>query len=108
VTLNINNDSTLADGVETVTVTLKRAEGETEITVPGALRRGLVRPHETYSGVALQGEELVWNIPHEPLDDASLQRGDTIADAADSVWTILSASLLTLGTRWRCVCRKEQ
>lgn len=107
-TLDIAHDLSLADGSETVTVTLKRVDAETQVPVTGALRRALGRPHAFYSGVALQGDELVWNVPHVPLGEAELQRGDTIADSAGSVWTILSAARVTLGTRWRCVCRKEQ
>ena len=106
-TLDLAADASLADGSETVTVTLKRAEGETQISVAGALRRALGRPHAFYAGMVIQGDEVVWNVPHQPLAGADLRRGDTVAEAGGTVWTILSAARLTLGTRWRCVCRKE-
>ena len=107
-TLDIGHDMSLADGSETVTVTLKRAGGETAIEVAGALRRALGQPHQLFGGIALEGNEVVWNVPASPLGGDDLRRGDTITDAQAIAWTILAAAKLTLGTRWRCICRKEQ
>lgn len=107
-TLDIDNDISLADGSESVTVTLKRADGDTALAVVGALRRVLDRSYQSFGGVALIGDELVWNVPDNQLAGAELQRGDTITDAASISWTILAAEKLTIATRWRCLCRKEQ
>jgi len=106
--LDINDDLALADGSESVTVTLKRADGATALPVAGALRRVLDRSHQSFGGVALLGDELIWNIPAKQLEGAELQRGDTITDGSSIVWTILAAEKLTFATRWRCLCRKEQ
>lgn len=106
--LDINDDLALADGSESVTVTLKRVDGDTALPVAGALRRVLDRSHQSFASVALIGDELVWNVPDNQLAGAELQRGDTITDAASIVWTILAAEKLTFATRWRCLCRKEQ
>ena len=40
--------------------------------------------------------------------DAWDEDGDTITDGDSVVWTILSAKKTTLGTRWRCISRKQR
>lgn len=114
-TLPVDQDLLLADNNQTVTVTVKRSAGDTQIEVAGALKRALNRPQESFSGVVLQGNELVWNIPNEGLSGDEIEPGDTITedaiadiDANSVVWTVLTVAKLTFGTRWRAVCRKQR
>ena len=114
-TLDLSGDMSLADNAKTVTLTTKRAVGDTQIEVVGALKRSLTRPHETFAGLILQGDEVIWNLPNDQLDGAEIEPGDTITDdalsAIDSqsvIWTVLSVSNLSLGTRWRALCRKQR
>lgn len=104
---DIASDCTLLDGSESVSVTLRRPEGRTTIVVDGALRRTISRDAKAFDGVTLIGDETVWHIPHAPLGiGQALQPGDSIA-AGNEVWSIVASQHETLGTRWRCACRKQ-
>ena len=114
-TLDLAGDMSLADNVQTVTLTTKRAVGGTHIEVAGALKRSLNQAYETFSGLNLQGDEVVWNLPSDQLGGAEVEPGDTITEDAISaidsqsvIWTVLAVANLTLTTRWRAVCRKQR
>ena len=114
-TLDLSQDMSLADNTQTVTVTTKRVSGDTQIEVAGALRRVLDRPLESFSGITLQGDEIVWNLPDGQLGGSEIEPGDTITEAAiadidseTAIWTVLIVSNRTLGTRWRAICRKQR
>jgi hypothetical protein len=104
---DLNSDIALADGSETVSVTLRRADGQTTIVVAGGLRRSTsARLHETKE-LSLRGEETVWHLPAAALGGTvSLEAGDTIT-ANGTTWSITVAALETLGTRWRCACARQ-
>ncbi len=104
---DLASDCTLLDGSETVSVALLRPEGRTTITINGALRRALARSERAFDGVTLQGDEITGHIPDGGfVDGQELQPGDTIT-AGSEVWSIITVRRETLGTRWRCACRKE-
>ena len=113
---------------ETVVVELRRwsARDATEwehVEVTKALRRSIDHRQSSFAGVAIQGDEIVWNLP-----DTLLQLGRPIREPAREIrigdkivettlarfdptkpdqkrWVVLSVQKLTYGSRWRCVCR---
>lgn len=107
-TIDVQNDVLGFDNTEAVTVTLRRPDGETPLAVTHALRRTVDLRSETYGGVRLRGDEIVWNLPNSQLAGEELRPGDAIADGSGTRWTVLSVGRLTFGARWRAVCRKER
>lgn len=102
---DIADDYTMFDGVETVTYT--PAAGSAVATVKG-LRRGMRR--SDFSVAATLGAEVndeVWNLWVSTLGGLTPAAGGTITDAAGTIWEIVSATLGTLNTRWRCIARKQ-
>ncbi|MGQ0637318.1 MAG: hypothetical protein ACT4QC_22145 [Planctomycetaceae bacterium] len=100
-------DCVSLDGSETITLTLRRPEGVSVVTVAGALKRSLARREESHAGIALVGDEIVWHVPHSALPAGEqIQPGDTVT-AGNDVWTIVAAQHATFGTRWRCACRRQ-
>ncbi|MFN0051076.1 MAG: hypothetical protein ACKV0T_02735 [Planctomycetales bacterium] len=99
-------DSLQLDGAQTVSITLRRPEGRTTITVANALRRALTRDSRSFDGVQLRGGDTVWHVPQAALPGSvELFPGDTLADGTDT-WSIEAATREALGTRWRCECRR--
>lgn len=95
------------DGGETVSVSLRRSDGIIAVTVAGALRRALARQERPVDGVSLAEDGLVWHVPQAALPEGyQLQPGDHVV-AGDEIWTIIAAEKQSLGTRWRCVCRRN-
>jgi hypothetical protein len=102
---DLANDCLSLDGSETVSVTLRRPQGRTTLTVAAALRRSLARDLREFEGVTLRGDEIVWHIPGSLLGAGQeLQPGDTISVGVE-VWSIVRVQRETLGSRWRCTCR---
>ncbi len=107
--LIVDGDAALADQSEPVTVVLVRPDGETELTVNRALRRMLTQQDQARHRATIQSAQLVWNIPqHELAPDTELTPGDVVRDSQGTEWTILSATLHTLQSRWRAVCQKRK
>lgn len=75
-----------------VTVTIRRASGDTEIETDYAFRLDSTRARSAFGGVALANDERGWIVPaNELLVDATqhaLQQGDTIAEDDGTTWTI--------------------
>ena len=104
---NIATDCVELDGAEPISVTMRRADGSQTIVVPSALRRSLSRDVSTHPGLSISGDGIVWNLPQTSLgDESNLRPGDTIV-AGNETWSIASVRLEALGTRWRCVCRRQ-
>ena len=100
---DIGDDSLLVDGLETVTLV-----GTQAVVVSGAKRGQLTaaeaqRPHERLTAV-----DLAWLLPLASLAGVTPRPGDTIADAAATVWTIESASYSPLTQVWRAVSRRQR
>lgn len=104
--LDLTTDCTRLEGSESVSVTFRRTDGRLTIVVDGALRRAVSRSARSFDGVTLVGDETIWHLPQASLTTGlTPQPGDSIA-AGTEVWSIVAADQLTLGTRWRCACRK--
>lgn len=107
--ISVDGDAALADQAEPVTVILVRPEGETELAVEHALRRVLTQQDQALHRATIHSVQLVWNIPQQELGpDIELTPGDVVRDSLGTKWTILSATLRTLQTRWRAVCQKQK
>ena len=101
---------------ETVTVTFKRAAGDTPATVQSAQRgRIFSRSEARRLGAALMTDSLSFFIPRDELIDdqaaETMEPGDTITDASASVYRVLSVSEIALGQHvsgYRCQVREHR
>lgn len=119
---------TLWVNTQTVSVELRHSDNADEYVlaeIVGAMRRAPSHRATSFGGVMLSGDEVVWHVPVSLLnaelpigqEDYQIRHGDRIIEAArvdvdndrkDQIrWVVLSASLVTLGSRWRCLCRQE-
>lgn len=81
---------------------------DTKYKVKNALRRSLDQRDLVANELSAAVVACVFNIPAIQLPSKlELKRNDFI-EANDGNWTILSASLLTFKTRWRCVCVRQE
>ena len=104
---DIAGDSLTFDGGQSVTLNQKRAGVVTPVSVRNAMSSPLTnRQIEALGGVGLVGTERNWDLPAGDVGPAGVQPCDVIDDGATR-WTILTADLATLGSRWRCVTRRQ-
>jgi hypothetical protein len=114
---NPSNDlSTVADGVETVTLLRRgRTPGDAGTVIAHALRRAITAGEaavvasgdvhkQVPSGGQQLADDLVWHLPVAELPETP-QLGDVILDGDGRRWTILTVKLATLAARWRCEAR---
>lgn len=95
------------DWTETVTFQARNPTGTADSTVT-ALRRVLSRRDLAFdNGVGLQPDDLVFILFSATLGSNAPKSGDIITDSSGQVYTILSVEKGTLGSKWRCVCRKR-
>lgn len=131
---SIANDYQHFDGRDSVTFTSINDGSGSDVTISSVsvLPQAQTETDLQALGGGTQQEVRVWQIPAVLLRSASVfhkyipawltdwvtltgaastpaflcrvKPGDTITDSAGDVWTVGLVSLLTLGTRWRCVC----
>ena len=102
---DIASDMAGFDGVETVTLTDVSA-GTSDTSVTG-LRGPLSHREVMMNGPAgLEPGDVAWNLQANTTAIVPIP-GDTITDGDSVVWTILSVTKATLGTRWRCIGRRQ-
>ncbi len=105
---DIAGDMAQMDGIETVTLTGYRSGSTVTDTSVTALRRQLSHRELQLGGpVGLEPTDMVWHLQENTITTIVPAPGDTITDGDSVVWTILSASKETLGTRWRCPSRRQ-
>jgi hypothetical protein len=98
----ILTDHLAFDGVESVTHRSKRTSGDLDTTVAHALRRELTNAESAPSrGVSVAGR-IAWTLPVNDLGAVAVKPKDQIIDGAGDVWTVLTADLVTLRSRYRC------
>jgi len=103
---SIANDLAAFDGIETVTLGDVSA-GTTDTSVT-ALRRELTFREVAMGGpLGTESGDITWHLQANTTAIVPAN-GDTITDGDSVVWTILSVTKTTLGSRWRCVCRKQR
>lgn len=99
-------DCVALDAAETVELWLRRSDGIIVVPVAGALRRAMAQREQDCDGVRLAAGETIWHIPGAPLPaNQEILPGDSIVQG-NITWAVSSATLETLGTRWRCVCTR--
>ncbi len=104
---DIAADALAFDGGISVTLNQKRAGTVTPVTVRNATSGPLTsRQLEALGSVGVVGSERQWSLNAADVGSAGVQPGDAIDDGT-SRWTVLTAELATLGTRWRCVTRRQ-
>ncbi len=100
--LNLNDDLSAADNLQTVTIT--QAGTLEEQTVAGVLRQAVsMREIEASAGVLEHGD-VKFHVPADGLTFAPAT-GDTVTDAGAIVWDVLDADLLAFESRYRLWCR---
>jgi hypothetical protein len=104
---SVGADYRMMDGLEPVTFTSKAAAGDTVIAVEDADGRELsAREIAASNGYFQQGDK-IWYLGGNQIPAAHRPGpGDTIADAAGTVWYIVEATLDPLGITWQCVTRR--
>lgn len=103
---DIANDWEFIDGIETVSVT-SQADGATAITGVKALQRASDRLARSFgTSVAITPNDVVFELWPAESGLTDIVPGDKITNEAGVNFTIMTAQLLTLKTRWRCVCRR--
>lgn len=102
---SIADDFEIFDGVQTVTV----MQGVTTDSVAGVATSPLSRKQLEMVGglVGLEGQFKRFSLPVANLS-VTPKQGNTITDASSIVWTIVSADLNTLSTRWLCVGQRQK
>ncbi len=102
-TLDLAGDHDLFDGLRQVV--WRQAGRGTEIVIPGAVRREIVRPTAGMTDGTYRFGDVTWSLPRSAL---AFQpgAGDTLQDVLDGrTWTVQRVAEATLATRWRCECR---
>jgi hypothetical protein len=98
--LNLNDDLSAADGLETVTIT---QAGTLEEQTASVLRRPVSLREIEASGGTLQHGDVKFQTPAEGLSFAPAA-GDTVADE-ESLWDVLNVDLLAMQSRYQLWCR---
>ena len=107
-TSDLAPDPLLFDGGQTVTLLQKRAGTVNTVTVQNATFGPLsTRQVAALGALGLVGTERQWSLNAVDVGPAGVQPGDSLDDGVNR-WTILTVSLATLGSRWRCVARMQQ
>jgi len=103
---SIADDMATFDGLETVSLCDVSA-ATTDATV-SALRRSLsIREVSIGGPVGLEPGDVTFHLQANTTAIVPAN-GDTITDSDSVVWTILSVSKDTLGTRWLCMSRQQR
>lgn len=101
---DIAADLASLDGAETVS--LYDASANTTDATVTAIRGPLTRG-ETYFGPAgIEPTDVAFNIQASTTAVVPAPQ-DKITDSANTAYTIITVSKMTLGSRYRCVCRQQ-
>ncbi|MCH8047495.1 MAG: head-tail adaptor protein [Planctomycetes bacterium] len=92
----------VVDRLEAVTVA--DVSAATNTPVASALRRAVTTREAAASEGKYTESDVVWHLPASLLTSPPAV-GDTITDAAATVWTILEVQQAAADSRWRCVAR---
>ena len=100
--VDLSQDYLMIDGNAPVTLTKSVTQNQ---IVPDALRREITLKEMASSGGVYQAGDVSFSLPNDLCTIYKPAVGDTITDYQD-IWTILTVAYATMGTRWRCVCRR--
>lgn len=104
---DIADDYEFMDGVEDITFTPQNPVAAAVASVKAL--RGVLTRGEQYLGATagIEPSDVVWHLWASTLSGTVPKPGDKITDSDSASYRILSLQLMTLRTRWRCVCRKD-
>jgi hypothetical protein len=107
--LDLEGDLSLADGVQGITYVKVTPGGETSFAVTAALRRAAPRADARLlpPQVALTPEDVLWHVAASALPNVVPSAGDRVV-AGEQVWIVAAAEQVSLGSRWRLFCRKAR
>ncbi len=105
--LDLAADVALCDGVEPITLEQVGPTGSSSLPVPDALRRPVMQAELQLLApqIALTTNDCVWHLPSASLAGIAPIAGDRIISQT-TTWIVLAATLMTLDSRWRVVCRQ--
>jgi hypothetical protein len=104
---DIATDSAHFDSAIPVTLNQKRAGMVNAVSVSSATTGPLTnRQIDALGGLGLIGGERNFSLDALDVGPGGVQPGDVVDDGTNR-WTVLSATLATLGARWRCVARMQ-
>lgn len=104
---------TLIPDRETVSVRLKRPDGDTTLSIADCWQKP-TRVNGRFVGILLTGSEQMWHIPDARLNPASngrrMTKGDeiTTADLPGIVFEVIAVEFKTLRTVWVCLCGQRR
>lgn len=108
--IDYSNDYLQWDNTEEVIVATVRNSVATEHRVTHALAGDVDRRRAQFSGVSIQGDELLWMIPIALLPETTeINQGDRIKQCCGANWTVLTAKQRGIGshnTHWEAICRR--
>ncbi len=105
--IDVSTDHLIFDNTESVTVTLKRAGGESVVQIDNALEQQVDRREVEAAGVRITGKVKSWSIAKAEMGSKEFMEGDTVKNS-DGVWTVKSVNLKTWNSSWVVVCQKER
>jgi hypothetical protein len=104
---DLTSDPLLFDGGQQVTLSQKRAGTMSTALVRNATSGPLTNQQiASLGGLNLLGTERRWSLNAPDVGPAGILPGDALDDGANR-WTVLTATLATLNTRWRCIARLQ-
>ena len=102
VSFNPIDDMAIMDGLETVTV--QSHDGTFTDTADNSIHRRISNSEAEASNGRFIRDDVVFHVPKQELNFTPYA-GCRLTDASGIVWSILSAHVETIGTRWRLACR---
>lgn len=105
--LDISGDAGVFDGTTSVVL---QQPGEAELALSGVSPLKLAETEFALLGGSLAAGDTTraFSLPVAVLAGRTPRVGDTLADGEGNVWRVQHASLLTCGTRWRVLCRRDR
>ena len=92
----------ITDGLQAVT--LNRRGSSSNVAVAKALQRAVTTSEVAASDGQYTQGDVRWHLPIAEVADAP-KIGDSIVDAAEDYWEVMTVQLATLSKRWLCVSR---
>jgi len=110
-TIDYSDDYQYWDNSEAVTVTVRRAGSNEEVSVSIAVRESGDTSSEFFNGIRLRGDELLWHVPVALMDSNEIEPGDEIKDAGNvkyNVQSVVKAGVGNSAVEFQCLCKKQR
>lgn len=105
--IDVSHDFGAFDQPESIVFIRAQPAGEQSYPVALALRRPLTAAELKLltSDLTLTSDDVAWHLPASALLGVLPQPGDRLIAGAET-WLVVAAARVTLGTRWRLICRR--